>query len=46
MMLTTLFMTCQCLKSGGVSDGGVDHFYINKGSNLYLNYDFAKQALS
>ena len=33
------------LRSGGVSDGGVDHFYINKGSNLYLNYDFAETGI-
>ena len=40
-------MTCQCLKldQGEVSNGGRDYFYIDKASNLYLNYDFAKTGI-
>ena len=34
------------IRSGEVSNGGRDYFYIDKASNLYLNYDFAKLVLS
>ena len=33
------------IRSGEVSNGGRDYFYIDKASNLYLNYDFAKLVL-
>ena len=33
------------LRSGEVSNGGRDYFYIDKASNLYLNYDFAKTGI-